>query len=202
MESMNEPAEMIIYENLKKFIKYRNIKTDYVFKTIDKFSVSLNTLQYELIEGKDAKDNPICIFLVQSESKYGKKADEFKKLINRFVKNCSDVIYITDGLSSSYINKKINEYRDENQINIFAYTYEYFIIVLPETDSSFKHEVTPEEEFDFYCKRLYISKEHLPKIDAYNDPQLVWIGAKRGDIIRISGKSETAQEVEEYRLAI
>ena len=203
MESMNEPAEMIIYENLKKFIKYRNIKTNYKFLALENFSSTFNTLQYEVIEGTGNDGHIIYIFLIQPKSKYEKKTDEFKKLINRYVKNQVniEIIYITENISTSYINKKIIEYNKEG-INIYPYTYEYFIIVLPESDSSFKHEIITEEEFAITSERLLIVKENLPKIDSSVDPQLVWIGAKRGNIVKITGKSETAQEVEEFRLVI
>lgn len=203
MESMNEPVEMIIYENLKKLIKYRKIETNYTFLSLEKFSSAMNTLQYEHIEGKSHDGHPVHIFLIQAEGKYGKKADDFKKLIQKDVKSNvnSEVLYITEKPVSSYILKKIIEYRDDNLINVFPYTYELFIIILPESDSSFKHEVADPVEFQLYCDRLIINKVNLPKIYA-TDPQLVWIGAKKNDVVKISGKSETAQEVEEFRFVI
>lgn len=203
MESMNEPTDMIIYRNLEKFIKYRGIQTDYKFVSSEKYSSIINTFQYILIEGTE-NGKPVYIFLIQPRSKYEKKTDEFKKLINRLAKNKkgAEILYITEQKISSYINKKIIEYKDEDDLTIFSYTYEPFIIVLPECESSFKHEIASSDEVNDYCERLIIQPQMLPKINSTEDPQLVWIGAKRGNVIKVTGRSETAQEVVEFRLVI
>lgn len=200
---MNEPADMIVYNNLESFIKYRGIKTDYKFLSSEKYSTMINTFQYILIEGTE-KDKQIFIFLIQPNSKYEKKTDEFKKLINRLIKNKkgTEVLFITEQKISSYINKKINEYQVDEDLSIFAYTYEYFIINLPKSESSFLHEIADPDEVKALCKRLILDTKMFPKINSQEDPQLVWIGAKRGDVVKISGRSETAQEVEEFRLVI
>jgi len=218
MDSMNEPPEMIVYRNLEKFIKYREIKTDYKFLTPERFSSALNTYQYILIEGRiDNKNESILtlIFLIQDGSKYQTKADEFKKIINRVVNNNRsedkkknnvvfkiDILYITSTQSTSYINKKIIEFQQNDpHTNIFPYTYEDFILVLPECLCSSIHTVATTEEVDKYCARLFIDINMLPKI-YISDPQLIWINVKKGDVVKIISKSETAMEVEELRLVI
>lgn len=231
MESMNDPPEMIVYENLKQLIKYRNIETNYEFLTKENFSTVMNTYKYIHIEGivrknKNIKQNnkknqneqektskeselQIHIFLIKPDSDYEKKTNDFENLIKRFIgninkdkqfdKNNLEIIFITHQTVSTYINKKIIEFNNTFTIN--AYTYEFFIIVTPENESAFKHEVATEDEISAYTSRLLITVDMLPKIH-YKDPQLVWIGAKKGDVIKITGISETAQEIEELRLVI
>lgn len=64
-----------------------------------------------------------------------------------------------------------------------------------------KHEILSKEEAEELLKILGISKEQLPKIKA-SDPIVVEIGAKPGDIIKITRKSLTAGKSVFYRLVV
>lgn len=63
------------------------------------------------------------------------------------------------------------------------------------------HEIMNKEEIEELLKKYSINKEHLPKI-LINDPIIIEIGAKVGDIIKIKRKSSTAEESIYYRLVI
>ncbi|ARM75839.1 DNA-directed RNA polymerase subunit H [Acidianus manzaensis] len=64
-----------------------------------------------------------------------------------------------------------------------------------------KHEVLPIEEAYRILKTLGVSPEQLPWIKA-SDPVIKAIGAKPGDIIKISRKSSTVGETIIYRYVI
>lgn len=64
-----------------------------------------------------------------------------------------------------------------------------------------KHEVLSEKESEELLRILGISKEQLPKIKA-DDPIVKEIGAKPGDIVKITRKSLTAGESVFYRLVV
>ncbi len=64
-----------------------------------------------------------------------------------------------------------------------------------------KHEVLSKEEAEELLKILGISKEQLPKIKA-TDPIVKEIGAKPGDIIKITRDSLTAGKSVFYRLVV
>lgn len=63
------------------------------------------------------------------------------------------------------------------------------------------HEIMNEEEINTLLQKYSINKEQLPKI-LINDPIIIEIGAKIGDIIKITRKSQTAEESIYYRLVI
>ncbi len=64
-----------------------------------------------------------------------------------------------------------------------------------------KHEIMNDEEINHLLLKYSINKEQLPKI-LINDPIVLEIGAKVGDIIKITRKSQTSDESIFYRLVI
>ncbi len=64
-----------------------------------------------------------------------------------------------------------------------------------------EHEILSETEIEKVMKRFKINKEQLPKI-LITDPCIKRIGAKIGDVIRITRNSQTAGVSEFYRIVI
>ncbi len=64
-----------------------------------------------------------------------------------------------------------------------------------------KHEILSEEEKKKLLERLGIKEKELPKI-LESDPAVRALGAKKGDVIRITRKSPTAGEYYYYRLVV
>ena len=63
------------------------------------------------------------------------------------------------------------------------------------------HEIIGEEEIAELIAKYSIEKEQIPKI-RIDDPIVLEIGAKIGDVIKITRKSQTAEEALYYRLVI
>jgi DNA-directed RNA polymerase subunit H len=64
-----------------------------------------------------------------------------------------------------------------------------------------KHEILSEEEAQELLKRLHARPEQLPYIRA-SDPVVRELGAKPGQILKITRKSETAGESVYYRYVV
>jgi DNA-directed RNA polymerase subunit H len=64
-----------------------------------------------------------------------------------------------------------------------------------------KHEILSKEEAEELLKILGVKKEQLPKLKA-NDPIAKEIGAKPGDIVKITRESKTAGRSVFYRLVV
>ncbi|MCD6215753.1 MAG: DNA-directed RNA polymerase subunit H [Candidatus Aenigmarchaeota archaeon] len=64
-----------------------------------------------------------------------------------------------------------------------------------------KHEIMTEEEKQQLLKKFNISLKQLPRIKE-RDPAVKAIGAKKGDIIKIERKSETAGVAYYYRVVV
>ena len=64
-----------------------------------------------------------------------------------------------------------------------------------------KHEILAAPDKQALLERYRVQPEQLPKIKA-TDPQAKALGAKPGDILRVTRKSPTAGEAVYYRLVI
>lgn len=63
------------------------------------------------------------------------------------------------------------------------------------------HEIIEGEEVETLLEKFCIKKEQLPKIRS-DDPIVLEIGAAPGDVVKITRKSQTAEEASFYRLVI
>ena len=63
------------------------------------------------------------------------------------------------------------------------------------------HEILDEEEASLVLKKYGITKDQLPKI-LTNDPVVKAIGAKEGQVLKITRRSRTAGESIYYRLVV
>ncbi|MFH0837115.1 MAG: DNA-directed RNA polymerase subunit H [Candidatus Aenigmatarchaeota archaeon] len=64
-----------------------------------------------------------------------------------------------------------------------------------------KHEILGEDEKLILLKKLNATEKQLPKIKI-NDPTVKAIGAKKGDVIRITRESRIAGELLYYRIVV
>lgn len=64
-----------------------------------------------------------------------------------------------------------------------------------------KHEILSKEEEEELLKKYNTTKKHLPKILS-TDPIVKLLGAKKGDIIKITRKSQLAGEYYYYRVVV
>lgn len=64
-----------------------------------------------------------------------------------------------------------------------------------------KHEILNEKEKEEFIENLEYDEENLPKI-LLKDPVVKEIGAKEGDILKITRESQTAGVFITYRLVV
>ncbi len=64
-----------------------------------------------------------------------------------------------------------------------------------------EHKIVPEKEIENILKTLGIKKHQLPKIRK-SDPIIQEIGAKPGDVIKITRDSLTARKAVVYRVVV
>jgi DNA-directed RNA polymerase subunit H len=64
-----------------------------------------------------------------------------------------------------------------------------------------EHVIMTQDEIDTLLTKYQITFDHLPKI-YHDDPAVVQVEAKMGDVVRIIRKSQTAGRAESYRYVV
>ncbi len=62
-----------------------------------------------------------------------------------------------------------------------------------------KHEIVPEDQYETLFKKFGSKADKFPQI-LLDDPAAMEIGAKRGDIIKITRNSHTAGKIAYFRV--
>jgi DNA-directed RNA polymerase subunit H (RpoH/RPB5) len=72
-----------------------------------------------------------------------------------------------------------------------AHPYHNFVLVVPEHRSVPPHRIMTKDEVDSFLQREGLSYSDLPVI-LTSDAPLVWLGARKGQVVAIARKSQTA----------
>ncbi len=211
-----------IYNNLQEFYKYRNYEV--IDKTnFNEFNKILKSdefaIQFVNINNKDESMNTLMGCIIICEYDFLFKVSEFKKLLtilNKKLKtnklfNFHKVIFISENGFGNAILKSFNDiilefYNNEGKSLILNdkvenLNFNYFRAIIPLGQYCSKHTILTKEESSNLLKTMRISKSNLPII-LFSDPQVVWIGGSRGDIIHIDRISESTGKSDYYRLVI
>lgn len=187
-----------VYTNIPKFLQYRGVKSPHVFMAIEKFSGTLNSYEYVKVDGERVdsrgKSQRVYIFILSPGSKYALRAPDFRKLYNTLPKTTdpTEVMFISEYELTNHIRKQIEDIRRESpNIYIESYTYDKFIIVFPEHVAIPPHRIASQAEVEQYYSDFGIAREDMPKILASDTP-VVWLGAKSGDVVVVTRRSESA----------
>lgn len=199
-----------IYLNAIRFLDYRHFqKVEPI--TEDKFLKDIQMHEYCLIETKGTEearypDRKVFIFVIDENSEYGSAANKFT-MLEYFVKRAKDepieIIVIAYDHPSIHLRRKILEFR-KIKIYVSVYIHDNFQHVAPEFPIIPKHEIVAYESDTKIIEKIMEQEKisdinQLPKIKE-SDIQAVWHGIKKGDLVRITGFSESAGFRVVYRL--
>ena len=146
---------------------------------------------------KDKNDKAIAIFFNRNNQKLCvKNINEFSDILNNIQLSFEYVIIVYSSNITSFAKQSL-------QTNL-KYEFQLF----NENELSFnilkhsmvpKHEILTKEEKQDFLKEYKINLKNIPRIFD-TDPVIKFIYAKKGDIIKISRKSETSGDYNYYRI--
>ena len=161
---------------------------------------SIKDLIRSFNEKSKTKDVSITnILLVYPGTECESKRANMMKLINHIRFPKADVIIITPSKISSGVAKglqSLSEQKEHNGHTFKAFTYTLVSSILPEHELVPRYEVLTAEAVE-QLKSWFIDPDSLPKIFE-NDPQMVWIGASAGQVIKFTCLSEITIETIGY----
>lgn len=181
-----------IYQNLDAFYSYRNLEAiDSKLDDIN-FAQIIQRDKYLVLSAvpKGSKNNTdvrkFVTVLVYTGTLCETKWESMQRLINHVRHSNADIMIITPFKIANGVAKKLSllpKEREHASRTFVSYPYSLLLSVIPEFELAPRYEkLTDEEarEFDTYS---------LAKI-CENDPQVVWIGGKPGQILKYTYLSE------------
>ncbi len=201
-----------IYENIQSFYGYRNLVSIDSKLNQEQFVKAIQKDKYILLSavGKDVADttkidkdsitadiNVTVVVLVYPGTDCESKRANMQKLLNHIAYPKAEVIIITPTKISAGVQKGLNALMRESKSHTYkAFTYTLFNSVLPEHELVPKYEILSKEQINT-LKEWFVEPDTLPKIFE-SDPQMVWIGANVGDVVKFTYLSEITIEAIGY----
>lgn len=165
---------------------------------------SVKTLISSYNEKSKTKDMKITnILLIYPGTDCESKRANMMKLINHIRFPKVDVIIITPSKISSGVSKglqSLSGMKEHTGHTFKAFTYPLLNSVLPKHELVPQYKILNDDEVE-QLKAWFIDPASLPKIFE-NDPQMVWIGAVAGQVIKFTCFSEITIETIGYCLVI
>ena len=210
-----------VYTNLYIFLqKYRKLVPAAEPIKRDEFIRMIQQQQYVLIDAAPADPDTspvqhVYIYLMAKTvsgraHKYASSAN-FEQLIDavaRQVKEAKfdpkhvELIFVSEykeGLSQT-LKKMVEIKHSTTGMRIHDYAYMHFMYELPACEQCDPHEILLQEEVD-RLKRAKVLPENNPTIFE-SDPMAFWIGARRGQILRVLSRSYTTGQAIRYRKVV
>ena len=104
---------------------------------------------------------------------------------------CQDVILVCDNPPNPAAKKYIEECRSSQGVNIEVFSEDELVVNITKHELVPQHEPLSEEEAKEVLGAFKLEKNQLPRI-LVKDPIARFYGMKRGQVVRITRKSETA----------
>lgn len=207
-----------IFNNLRKFQQKRGIVP--AGDTLDNYlkMLALNSVWLEY--GKNALGEAIAVIVVSEDSEFLTKAGEFRKLLTYFnkrkqslVKDSDDapitnLIFISDvgfkNAIQNQFNSIISEYYPDFtslKIHVEDLKYSHFKIDVTTGIYCSPHRILNRAETEQLLYDLKCDRGNLPHILS-TDPQVIWIGARKGDVVEITRVSEVTGTSIGYRYVV
>ena len=198
-----------IYQNVVIWAeKYRKWKITSDKAEDERAYLSSIGQKYFMLKGKDESYNParqVYIFIFPLNSIYIKSSNDFVRiehLMDRKQSEPVDLFIITPDLVSSHIRKKIADEFVKAGITTLNYIYDIFKDEMPTTKAvtvpKYKIFRDKKDIAEVLDENKIVKVEQLPGIPV-TDPQMIWIGAKVGDLVELIGPSESAGKKLKYR---
>ena len=206
--------------NLNKIIKSRHIILEMIRKrgySIDKYSnysikeieVMINTMPskftiemspLDMVFSKDG-NNLIIKYITTAKVRAGNISSLIQEMVDEKL-NTGDtlVLIVNDTITSDSLSESINNYQKKQNKFIQIFNVESLMFNITEHVLVPNHEIVDETEMNTIMQKYNIQEPVQLPLILQSDPVAKFIGAKKGDLVKITKPSETSGEYINYRL--
>ena len=192
-----------------EMIKLREYNTDkYSNYSIKEIEVMINTMPNKITVENSPLDmtftkdeNTILVkYITNAKVRAGNISNLIFDLDDKLKSGDTLIFIVNDNIVSDTLNEIINNFLKKNNIFIQIFSIESLMFNITEHSLVPKHEIISKSETDAIMMKYNIqSPLQLPLI-LQSDPVAKFIGAKKGDVVKITKPSETSGEYINYRL--
>ena len=206
--------------NLNKIIKSRPIILEMIRKrgySTDKYSnysikeieVMINTMPskftvemspLDMVFSKDG-NNLIVKYITSVKVRAGNISSLIQEMVDEKL-NTGDtlVLIVNDTITSDSLSESINNYQKKQNKFIQIFNVESLMFNITEHVLVPNHEIVDETEMNTIMQKYNIQVPAQLPLILQSDPVAKFIGAKKGDLVKITKPSETSGEYINYRL--
>lgn len=160
------------------------------------------------IQGHNEKSKELTttitnIILVYPGTECEGKRASMTKLINHIRYPRATIVIITPTKVTSAVARwlySLSSSKEHKYHDFKSYTYTLLNSVIPEHELAPRYEILTEKQIDD-LKAWFIEADALPKVFD-TDPQMVWIGASVGDVVKFTYLSEVTIEALGYCVVV
>ena len=203
-----------MYQNIHTFYEYRKLIPVDPLMTNETLNETMQRYKYivmraiskedqqsiQNIQTAIQKDNIVALkklnirlyyfIILYPNTDYNSKRPEFKKILNLVPYQNSDIMIITKDKIGKHMLKfitKLNETSPSQKI--YVHEYALFKTIVPAYSLAPKYTIMSPDDIEKELTAFYIQPNALSRI-LETDPQMVWIGAKPGQIVKYEYLSE------------
>lgn len=178
--------------------KYRKYKINSKKLTKEEFKEKIKN-GYIKIKTVSNSGDKVMVFLAKENSEWTRKSEQFRKVLDKLGDEKQQVIIISYKSRLHLLFK--NNAQEYPNLELINYSIDHFKNELPLGPHCSKHTILPDQEVrELFLETLSLkSCYELPRI-LIDDPQIIWIGAKINDVIKIETKSKITGKYISYRI--
>lgn len=209
---MNEHPSFLVYQLLGRFFESRGltpVKADALALDKYKFTSELEHVGYFRVDAEGDDQKVVAVILLALQGKYTEHGPQLRGLITTlnsegFAREgrLGEVIVIApeDIMRKKNMTDVVDTFRAAAADTLYnMYPYHVFSLDIPRAQIVPKHEVISEAEAKAFLTRERLGLADLKRIPVSNPP-VVWIGARPGQVVRITAPSEATRETYDYRV--
>lgn len=199
--AMNEHPAFLVYRHLPKFFASRGVGGPALDAPRGKFIADLDLIGYCRVEADGGR---LVVLILAPASKYVLHGPDLRQLLSvTLIKGKTVEVLV---FAPEKAQKKSNIYnvilasrKLFKPVMFDMYPYHVLSVDIPRCRSVPRHTVVPNDEVAAFLKfsRLRPSDLNVMRVD---DPPVVWIGGRAGQVVRTESSSETTGIVINYWL--
>ncbi|QJX71702.1 DNA-directed RNA polymerase subunit H [Faustovirus] len=212
-----EPFE--VYKHVHEMLPYRGMAPELAMMNETQVKTAVNQEGYVLVPAmpapgtirelndgakipvKPVTNGKFIVVIFNINSRYLDKSASIDNLMKNILKQKPiQLLFVLPHIEvKKSILAKLDNFSKTGEIYVEVQMYPRFIIHIPKHRMSQPHIIADKAEVDEYCMRYKTAPKNFPKIKV-GDAQAVWIGAKKGDVVKVFRISETSGKHNAYRI--